>query len=604
MQSNHASPPARFIPFNKFHIAPLRDVTPGAVKEAAQLARTEYQDYEALKLTTAQNFIAQKLGFRGGFGGFHWDYESKLLPFMVEHGLERRKDLITRSDPGFDIISLKPRQVSDRLFLRDQPLPCKLFTGYDVDWFELNNRYFHHNSWRDHPGYEMGCLPYEPVMKEVARAGAESPERGRRVLDAAVAACDYSIRFGAGNLLGDQLLWFEDGGSAEPKFVPCMYKDKNCPPEAFNAHEGRMREAAKLFRAWIEQLEKGWVEVIRYNECLVFLKGRNGAYDFVFPGFRDEPFNHNPFQPHLRNGDVPKSNDTYHFRRWLYFHFNGWLEEEEHRSEITFYSRGWAASEYPKPEDVLKQHLILTGAYPPPKKPAKGVDGYYPVCVDGVLMHVGNLVSIREFREFMARNPEYAAYSRKPERVDRWEAVNCDDDESLPAAVTWHDANAYAAWVSRTRGLPVRLLTDDEYQKIAGAIVQPPGEIPREEFLDMEHERLCRFYLPDGTPIAGHPPYMREGDFQGLKFCFIPEAMTWKRVASGLAFLVSYHFGEWLNEEAAAVNSRSLSCLCHLGFPPGRGRFSATSTGKYKSKKIGFRLCYLGERADASEIAR
>jgi len=221
---------ARGLAETKFHIAPLRDVTPGAVKEAAQLARTEYQDYEALKLTTAQNFIAQKLGFRSGFGGFHWDYESKLLPFMVEHGLERRKDLITRSDPGFDIISLKPRQVSDRLFLRDQPLPCKLFTGYNVDWFELNNRYFHHNSWRDHPGYEMGCLPYEPVMKEVARAGAESPERGRRVLDAAVAACDYSIRFGAGNLLGDQLLWFEDGGSAEPKFVPCMYKDKNCPP--------------------------------------------------------------------------------------------------------------------------------------------------------------------------------------------------------------------------------------------------------------------------------------------------------------------------------------------------------------------------------------
>jgi hypothetical protein len=90
---------------------------------------------------------------------------------------------------------------------------------------------------------------------------------------------------------------------------------------------------------------------------------------------------------------------------------------------------------------------------------------------------------------------------------------------------------------------------------------------------------------------------MPEEDFQGLAFRFIPEVMSWKRAASGLAFLVSYHFGEWLNEPAAAVNSRSLTCLCYLGVPPASGRFAGTSTGKFKSKKIGFRLCYLGEQA-------
>src|SRR5258708_5112667 len=279
MHSNHSSPPPRFIPFNKFHIAPLRDVTPEAMKKAAELARTKYQDREPLKVTTALNFIAQKLGFKGGFGGFRQEYATKLLGFMQEHGLRRRKVLINRTDPGFDIISLKPREVSDRLFQEHRPYPIRIFTGYDVDWFELNNRFFHDNPWRGHTGFKMGCLPYELVMKEVAKARAQSPDLGRQVLESAVAACDYSIRYGVGNLLGDQLLGFGDVDNAELKFVHCMYRPKSCTPERFQQDETEMREVAKFFRVWIEQLEKGWVEVVRYNDSLVFLKGRDGAYD-------------------------------------------------------------------------------------------------------------------------------------------------------------------------------------------------------------------------------------------------------------------------------------------------------------------------------------
>jgi hypothetical protein len=597
MRSNPVSPPARFIPFKKFHIAPLCDVTPEALKKAAELACTVYRDRDPLEPNTALNFIAKRLGFRGGFGGYQQEYATKVLDFMKDNGLGRRTDLINQTDPGCAIISLKPRQVSDRVFRRDRRFPHRIFTGYDVDWFDLNNRYFHGNPWTSHPDYKLHCLPFDLVMKESATAKAESSDGGRQILEAAVAACDFTIRSGAGNLLGDQLLCFAEGSSAEMEFVSRIYKPKNCSTEAFAQHEQKLREVAKFFRVWIEPQEKGWVQVVPYNESLVFLKGQGGAYDFLFPGFRDELFNHNPFQPHLRNSDVPKSNDAYHFKRWLYFEYTGRLEEEEHCSEKTFYIGDRTADEYPGPEDVLKQHLVLKREYRPPKKVASGAEGFFPACVDGVLLHVGNLVSIRDFREFMVRNPEYAAYSRKPDRVDRWETVNCDEDEALPAAVTWYDANACAAWISKTKKLPVRLLTDDEYQKIARPIVQPASEIPHAEFLDQERERLCRFYQPDGTPIAGHPPYMPEADFQGLAFRFIPEVMSWKRSASGLAFLVSYHFGEWLNEPAAAVNSRSLTCLCYLGVPPASGRFAGTSTGKFRSKKIGFRLCYLGEQA-------
>jgi len=70
MDSNRSGAPARFIPFKRFHIAPLGDVTPEAIKDAAHLACTRYRDRDPLELPTALNFIAQKLGFKAGFGGF------------------------------------------------------------------------------------------------------------------------------------------------------------------------------------------------------------------------------------------------------------------------------------------------------------------------------------------------------------------------------------------------------------------------------------------------------------------------------------------------------------------------------------------------------
>lgn len=87
---------------------------------------------------------------------------------------------------------------------------------------------------------------------------------------------------------------------------------------------------------------------------------------------------------------------------------------------------------------------------------------------------------------------------------------------------------------------------------------------------------------------------MLEDKFQALRCTFIPEAVDWRKSAEGLDFLVSRDFGEWLNETAAAVNSATLDSLCYTGYKPTKALFAAGSTGKYKSKKVGFRLCYLG----------
>jgi len=591
--------PFRWIFFKNFHLAPLDDVTPEAVNRAAQEACGRYRDRELLKLTTAQNFLASKLGMKGGLAGFSREFEEKLRPFMQAHGLLTRADLIApRHD--FPLVKLTPRQVADRLFQLHRPIPKRIFTGYDVDWYDLNNRFHGSNPWREYQKQHgmLFCLPFELVMQKCGGLKAESPDAAAECLDAAVAACEPAIKWSANNLIGDQLLQF--GGTLEKEFlfVPRLYQPASLPAEKFLEEVRRYHDVAKLFREWIGRCGNGWVEILRYNESLVFLKGGGDSYDFLVSGFRDGPFEHNPFSPYLKNGDVPKSNDAYHFARWLYFEYAGWFEEDEHHSEMEFYASGKQGIDYPGSEHILRTHLITVGKYRPPQKVALQAEGYYPFMLGGRLVYVSNLVTIAEFRAFMEGNPEYADYSRKPNGVDRWEPVNSDLDQTLPASVTWYDANAYASWVCRAKGLPVRLLTADEYIELAASTLGPPAEVPKQGFFHLEHDRLCGFTTAEGSPISGHPPYMPEDDFQRLRLNFIPEAMRWSASAEGLRFLISPHFGEWLNEESAVLNTLTRTNIRSPLFPPSRG-FTGRSTGKYISKKIGFRLCYLGKQGQA-----
>jgi len=194
----------------------------------------------------------------------------------------------------------------------------------------------------------------------------------------------------------------------------------------------------------------------------------------------------------------------------------------------------------------------------------------------------------------MRRNPEYAAYRGALPSVDCWESVNLEVDSFLPAAVTWYDANAYAAWVSKHHKLPVRLLSEEEYLAIARPVM-PAAGITSEQFYQGGYPRLCRFFLPDGTPLEDHQSSATKVDFQDLLFGYIPEAIQWTQADSGLTFLVSADYGEWLYQEGAAVNTSTLSSLCDPEISSYRYRFAARSTGKYKSKKVGFRLCYFGK---------
>ncbi|NDJ15017.1 MAG: hypothetical protein EBY17_28150 [Acidobacteriia bacterium] len=364
----HASSlPAKFIPFRDFHIAPLTDVSPEAFKQAAEEARTTFRGRAELPHTTALNHIAKTLGFEGGFSGFQQEYACKVLPFMRDHGLKGRADLIRpRSD--FPFVDLTPRNVSDRLFLSKKRVPKRIFTGYAVDWFSLNDRYFRSNPWTQVQEKEgkLFFLTFDQVMKEVDQQKSVSLESAQEVFDAAIAACQPAINPPSNNLLGDQLVQNCEELEEYFTFVPGLYQPTGLSAEKFNEEQRRYREVARLFRTWIGQLDRGWVEVHPYNRSLFFLKGNDGDYDFVFPGFRDQALEQAEIQSNSQTDDLEKASALHNFRHWLYFAYSGWLEDDAHRAEMLFYSLGNVPASYPGAEHVLKEFFTHVRAYPPP----------------------------------------------------------------------------------------------------------------------------------------------------------------------------------------------------------------------------------------------
>jgi hypothetical protein len=108
------------------------------------------------------------------------------------------------------------------------------------------------------------------------------------------------------------------------------------------------------------------VEVLPYNHSLVFLKGHDGDYDFVFPGFRDQAFQQAEIHSDPQTDDPEEASALQSFRHWLYFDYAGWLEDDAHRAEMFFYSLGYAPASYPGVEYVLKEYFTHLKAYSPP----------------------------------------------------------------------------------------------------------------------------------------------------------------------------------------------------------------------------------------------
>ncbi|MDD4274042.1 MAG: hypothetical protein PHG14_09995 [Desulfobacter postgatei] len=608
MSQKNSIAPLFYLPFKNFHIAPVYGITPDLIKKSAQDLIT---DREQIKHTTRLNSICKLMGFTGGFSHFTQEYTRELEPFLKTHGLKVQSDLITPRLACANMPAglVNQSNLADRLFNSNKPLPQKIFTGYD---FDFNSRYddgFYYFHTFGNKIYKKRPRAFRIDWNEWISWALEEPDLiiskrdrwpDRKLIDFVLGGFMLDIH-SAFNLLGNALVHPME---ADDNFVIKRYYALDAPSSLEAETTRQIKAVYKLFRSCIEQSQSGWVNVIQYNRNLIFLKGKNGEYTFLVRGLRLEKFEHNIFRDYLKNADVPKQNGQYHFQRWFYFEYKGWEEQDEHKAEKLHYASG--DTDYPGVLKINKNYFVHKGLYRFENKAGKPNDRFTTVNLNGQKYYVSNLVTIEDFQKFSTENPDYFNYRKG----DQLFSVNTDPCH-MPAAVTWFDANAYASWFQKEHHLPVRLLTAAEYRAL---IESDPSfqsmknkmdelfsgnrdEIEEEEVEPYKMTSDLHFYYPDGTEIFGTPPYMPQDTFQDLIYVFKKE-VQWRRHESGLSFIQSDQFSEWLNDNkgstlSEAINTkrytsaRSFSSVELYPFP-------ADSTGKYKYQKIGFRLCYLG----------
>jgi len=553
-----------FIPTDEFHIIPLRDIKKSAIKKAVECTA---KDREDINVCTLQNCLAKKLGFRGGFAGLKRELP-KLEQFKADHNLKELSDLVTATKIA-PMIRLSHSQIADRIFKSNEPVPKRIFTGYNVDWASIN--------------FEYGARSPNPNISQQTddiREIEEWLEQHRGQIA------------GFTHLLGNLLISTSDNPADEQlNLVECIFRP-GWEQDRIIREKRICFRTAEMFRQWICQLDKGWVNILQFNDNLVFLSDGNGTYDFVIRDHRNHTFNHNIHEPYLKNADIPKSDDEYHFLRWQYFNYRGWLERDTFEAEISFYSAGGNGINYPGLQEVLRRHFLSTEQYNCPTTPMRRdssfeAEGFYSVQMDDRKLWVSNLVTIGQFNEFIAENPEYIKYSPIP--LEERSTVNSDRDEQLPASVTWYDANAYATWVNKKKHLPVRLLQLSEFKKLAPNADLPIQQHEIQEFFSWDNRNELMWHLPDGTPMGKG---LDQHHNKNMQLHYVVDKLKWEKHPAGMNFLVSLQFGEWLMKSTGcAINTATHSAMQYPLVTAERDPFCPHSTGRCKMLKIGFRLC-------------
>jgi len=605
-----------FLPLKQFHIVEIRNLDPNAIKRSAKKTK---RDREKIPYNTRLNVIVKALGFKGGFAGYEIAYQTELVPFLKQHNLLNRANLLKpRKKEGVAFKDVGHQTLSERLFFSGRPLPKRVFTGYDYDYLNTicDGHYYLNTilcrcdnigpfglqeSFSNTPDKIKNNLQIARAYADEVFSDNQYKAYGkRRLIDIVLGGFMFQIT-PSFNLIGDALV---DPALQSPEVQ--LYSN-GLRHDEYENEKGLYKSIFELFRERIEPCSEGWIDIIPFNKNLIFLKGKNGEYDFVFKNQRGKIFDHQIFGDALKRADVPTCMPDYHFQRWNYFEYEGFRDRDAHESENLFYNSGGLAADHPGVNQILFDYHDHKKTYSPSRTSSCLVEpGFDPVTIDDKTICISSLVSIEEFNLFLSAKPEYAEYRLG----DNLESVNDSDDPSSPVAVTWFDALAYIDWFERERKIGVRLLKaaefkavryDDEPNNLQN--LSPPSDplLKAVEFkvVSNDYQPINRhnsglqsdleFVDVDGSVFNGHPPYMHEDKFQELAFRFKnPPKLVKGR--SGLDFVQSNDFAEWLLE-ATCIRSNNLTSFYYDPYilksaPP------KTSTGKYKGTKIGFRLCY------------
>lgn len=578
---------------------PLNSLSPEEIKKSYSNELSKYD----IKKVRYLNLVSKTLGFQD-WTNYQKEYTNQILPFLKENELKvyapNNKINILKSKHGD--INFSYRKIADRIFLSNQPMPKKIFTGYGckIDNFLIN----------------YGLPPI--IINDKIFTNIDELHKYRKDIVSLIKSeiycnikenleLDYlitslSIFKNLQNLIGDTFI-IDD--KKEKEHIGCLYQNKIGLSQEYD-----FQEIGNIFHKQLLEINKGWIEIIPFNKNLVFLKAKDGSYDFVFRSLRDKPFI-SEFGKYIRTKNIPSLlNEEYDFDRWLYFGFKEknknikeikpfdiWLERDAHLSEVEYYKNN-TLQDYPGQNSILKDYYTKKGTYSYYKKETKEIlEGFKPFELENKVLYVSNLITIKDFAEFyIEKDKDNQSYQEtRLNTLEDLSMINAEDDENAPISVTWYDAIAYCRYIENKYNVHARLLFQDEFELICPSLINK--EYNREDIdMNLNYE-LNKSYTPftndienelnffyEKKQLSSPPPYMN--DFENV-------VMKWAKPLefienNELLFCINERFNEWTNEFRGG-HSKFVSAKYYIDK---NNWVLASSTMKYKYRKVGFRVCY------------
>lgn len=553
------------------------------------------------KSVALQDSLARALGAKS-YSDWREIEQQKVADLLSEHGMSVPADLIKWSySPGL-ASALTARQVADRLFNSDLPLPKQIFTGVGSLLFAPSgygrvdlNYVAGCTFWTDQDRYAF-CEEHADkiLLRAEHMRGGNGPAyldmTGRMLMLNAVSefvGCMY-------NMMGSNLMMPAAGDS--------VMRSYNMSEEdlAFEL------QLLRLFRKEIEGSDDGWVDVLPVpgNSNLIFLKGANGTFDWVIRDQRDTEFSSNPLYPFFNKDEVPKAMDQSKLDGHLYFATGTWAEKLEHDAESRHYAEGGTVANWPGYAKLIQRELIASQGYRFPRTKTGGVsDEFIPHRLGESCLMVSPLVTIADFFDFCSRSDwahtrQEKAQKTRDKEIGDLGAINMDSSH-LPVSVTWLDAVAYCREYEQRTGLSVRLLTTEEWQQVA-----PPP-------MDFSHVSSVRSFVVKNGEMPDDPIYEQlgwgivggDGKLGGnSSHQYRPDGsmhygpnLKWVENDEGAPFLSVPGFGEWLSDyqHGAAPIASVATGQSIVGGSIERNLCPVHMTMSYKGVKVGFRLCYV-----------
>lgn len=550
----------------------------------------------SLKNSDLLDNVAIALGVRS-----HKQWLHEVLPaleaFIKQHDLREPADLIAWKDAPFGA-SLSARQIADRFFNSGYEPPKRLFTGVGnlmfaakgygrADLFPVAARLTGEQNFAFLPLAQQllfATSHHDQIVLRANRISGWRPETpdylDMTAQNLVLKSFDVELSC-AINLLGDSLI--------EPALLP---------PELqlYNANQHGIEESLllfKLFRDEIARSDAGWIDVLPFNGNLAFLRAPDGRFDWVVRDQREAPFSRNDLFPIFRSDELPEALDGKAMQARLHYQKGIWLDQIIHEAEHHHYNLGGTVRDYPGQEKIVERYLADTEGHKRTKQPRAARNLQFTAHpLDDKCLLVSDLISIAEFQDFLDSEWKVLRDEKAAMSTRSWPSLpsmNVLDAANLPVCLTWYDAIAYCKYLEKKEGLPVRLLTIDEWQAIAPsretiAALGPFAGAHVVEAVDLE-----------GNVLA--PPTY------GIEYITrFKNDLCWVRNDQGLEFLSSLTFGEWLGDyQGEAPNNVWAPVACTAsGIALGRGPlerefFEAWYIGKNNHLKVGFRVCYVAE---------